>query len=654
MDERDRRGVLRRSTAPPARPSWRRPRRGPPRPRTARPRCARRRSRCPAPVRASTAGHVEPPVLRRRWPPARRGRRSRRPPSSTIVRAGPRGLEAHRVGHREHLGAEPARLGGRAAGQVGARQPRGEAEVVLDPRALPGLAARRLALDQHRLQPLRRAVHRRRQPGRARRRRSPGRRTAAPPASAARAARRSRAGRRRVSTLAVGEHTHRQRRAAAARRRPEQRAAPRVRSTSSQRYGTWLRARKSLSSWSSARPAVADHPHRPRPAAGAGLPVAEQVVEHRVEPLLRRVPRLEQVVVEPDLVDRSDGGVGVGVGGQQHALGVGRELASPAPGTRCRSSPASAGRPRTGPPARSRSAARPSTPSASAPDVRPHARGSARRSAAQVPLDGARDPGVVVDAEHHGLGVARGGRRWNGLGHSPHSYRIGAPGARGLDSVEGDGRRPHHRVHRPRLPVGVQRRAVPAAARLALRRPASSGSVRMVGLSESPEDYESEGLHARAPGRRLPADRPRPRHADRHRRAPADGGDASRPAAPSSRRALHAPEQMRALLRRLRVRDFARRAARRAGDDRRRRARRRPRPGRARRAGWPAPTSRAALREDMAAAREPLPAARVLDEQARQLVRRPALHVPVATRSSAWPTASGSPCRASSRSPSTT
>lgn len=37
------------------------------------------------------------------------------------------------------------------------------------------------------------------------------------------------------------------------------------------------------------------------------------------------VPGLEQVVVEADVVDRTDGGVGVGVGGEQQLLG-GRRL----------------------------------------------------------------------------------------------------------------------------------------------------------------------------------------------------------------------------------------------------------------------------------------------------------------------------------------
>ena len=57
------------------------------------------------------------------------------------------------------------------------------------------------------------------------------------------------------------------------------------------------------------------------------LPGGEQILEHREELLLGRIPGLEQVVVERDLVDRRDRGRRVGIGGQQHALGVGHDLA---------------------------------------------------------------------------------------------------------------------------------------------------------------------------------------------------------------------------------------------------------------------------------------------------------------------------------------
>ena len=54
------------------------------------------------------------------------------------------------------------------------------------------------------------------------------------------------------------------------------------------------------------------------------LPVVQQVVDHRVEALGGRVPRLEQVVVQTDVVDGLDGHVGVGVRGQQQQLRVRR------------------------------------------------------------------------------------------------------------------------------------------------------------------------------------------------------------------------------------------------------------------------------------------------------------------------------------------
>ena len=63
-------------------------------------------------------------------------------------------LESLDFRHQQHLGPEPARLGGGATGQVGARQPGREPQVVLDAGALPGLPADRLPFDQDRAQPL--------------------------------------------------------------------------------------------------------------------------------------------------------------------------------------------------------------------------------------------------------------------------------------------------------------------------------------------------------------------------------------------------------------------------------------------------------------------------------------------------------------------
>ena len=55
-----------------------------------------------------------------------------------------------------------------------------------------------------------------------------------------------------------------------------------------------------------------------------GVPGAEEVVEHRIELLLRRIPGLEQVVVQIDHVDGVDGGARVGIRGEQDTPG-GRE-----------------------------------------------------------------------------------------------------------------------------------------------------------------------------------------------------------------------------------------------------------------------------------------------------------------------------------------
>ncbi len=78
-------------------------------------------------------------------------------------------LDPDRLGRLggEDLDAEAARLVQRAPGEVGAAESAGEAEVVLDPRALPGLPAGRVALDHQRLQPLGGSVDRGGQAGRA-------------------------------------------------------------------------------------------------------------------------------------------------------------------------------------------------------------------------------------------------------------------------------------------------------------------------------------------------------------------------------------------------------------------------------------------------------------------------------------------------------
>jgi hypothetical protein len=51
-------------------------------------------------------------------------------------------------------------------------------------------------------------------------------------------------------------------------------------------------------------------------------PFVQEAVKDRVEVLLRGVPRLRHVVVEADLVDGVDGGIGVGIGGQEDLAGL--------------------------------------------------------------------------------------------------------------------------------------------------------------------------------------------------------------------------------------------------------------------------------------------------------------------------------------------
>ncbi len=135
------------------------------------------------------------------------------------------------------------------------------------------------------------------------------------------------------------------------------------------------------------------------------------------------------------------------------------------------------------------------------------------------------------------------------------------------------------------------------------------------------------GHDAREAGVVVRAAVPRARDADGHARAPADGRDAPglprggrRP--PARRRAgVPAPAARAARP------PLLRRAARRGPDDRRRRGRRGPAADDVLR--WcEEPDVARALEEDMAAAREPMPARARPGPQARQLERRAPLHLP--------------------------
>ena len=136
-------------------------------------------------------------------------------------------------------------------------------------------------------------------------------------------------------------------------------------------------------------------------------PVREQVIGDRVELLLRRIPGLEDVLVEADLVDGADGRIGVGVGRQQHALGIGLQLQ----GLR---QELDAGHPRhalVDDEEADGAASHGELPH----DVEPLGAGAGCHDAvvlavprAQITLHGTQDGGVVVDGENDGL-AARGG-----------------------------------------------------------------------------------------------------------------------------------------------------------------------------------------------------------------------------------------------------
>ena len=165
------------------------------------------------------------------------------------------------------------------------------------------------------------------------------------------------------------------------RRRPcsSSRASP-SRSTSSQRAGHAVAGEEVAQVVRVLGEAVADDAHAAGLERRARLPGRQQVLDDREELLLRRVPGLEQVVVQRDLVDRLDRRLRVRVGGQQHALGVGHELARLRRGTRSPPSRACAGRPPAARPARRGATSSRSSLQRLGARAGAHDRGSARRS----------------------------------------------------------------------------------------------------------------------------------------------------------------------------------------------------------------------------------------------------------------------------------
>jgi hypothetical protein len=223
------------------------------------------------------------------------------------------------------LGAEAAGLVGRPACEVRAAEAGREAEVVLDQAGGAGLTAGRLTLDHHGGQPLRRAVDRGGETG--------GTTTDDDQVIVV--------GHRLVGDPEpLGELEHRRalqhravlherdRQALVADTRDAQQLARLAVALDVQpAAGNAVAGQEVTELVRGLGEAVADDAHAAGLQRRAGLPGRQEVLDDGVELLLRWVPRLEQVVVERDLVDRLDRGAGVGVGGEQDALGVRGELA---------------------------------------------------------------------------------------------------------------------------------------------------------------------------------------------------------------------------------------------------------------------------------------------------------------------------------------
>lgn len=228
----------------------------------------------------------------------------------------------HRTGE-DDFRAESPRLGQRAPGQLGAAHAGGKAKIVLDARTGASLSARRLVLDDGALQSLRCAVHRRRQPGRApahdqqvverhgRMRRQP---------NLVGNLRRGRPGERR----AIFEDQDRQLVNGRIERAQQQLGfaaaadiQPLVRNVVARHE---VAQRVALR-----RPAMVDQADPLEAAVPHCLPRFQEVVQHGIETEFRRVPGLEQVVVQAHLVDRADRHVRIRIRREKHPLGVGEQ-----------------------------------------------------------------------------------------------------------------------------------------------------------------------------------------------------------------------------------------------------------------------------------------------------------------------------------------
>ena len=237
-------------------------------------------------------------------------------------------IDGDRFLRGQELGAEAAGLRRRSPREVGSGEPGREPKVVLDARAHPGLPAERLSLDDDRSQPFRSAVDGGRESG--------GAGTDDDEVVVRELLVRLEAdplrdlGRIRVDEgLGVrDEHDRKPVRGERCLRKHLPgtgvlHVEPAVRDlVVRQQVAHALRV---------GRQPVADHAHgiavRIREVRGVrcgGMPVFEQVVEHRVQPLLGGMPGLHEVVVEPDVVDGAHRDLGVGVCREEDPLRVRR------------------------------------------------------------------------------------------------------------------------------------------------------------------------------------------------------------------------------------------------------------------------------------------------------------------------------------------
>jgi hypothetical protein len=79
----------------------------------------------------------------------------------------------------------------------------------------------------------------------------------------------------------------------------------------------------------SERPARADDAQTLEDRPVTGLPILEEIVEDGIELFFRRIPGLVEVVVDARGIDGANSGLGIGVGGEEHAPRVRIDVARP-------------------------------------------------------------------------------------------------------------------------------------------------------------------------------------------------------------------------------------------------------------------------------------------------------------------------------------